>query len=47
MGKIKSPKLLVMMAKAKETEGNYKEAFTAYEKAEDWENCIRISIQNL
>mmetsp|Transcript_11592 Transcript_11592/g.10109 ORF Transcript_11592/g.10109 Transcript_11592/m.10109 type:complete len:368 (-) Transcript_11592:489-1592(-) len=47
ISKIKSPKLLVQLAKAKETEANFKEAENAYEKAEDWENVIRINLNYL
>jgi len=47
ISKIKSPKLLVQLAKAKESEGAYKEAEDAYERAEDWENVIRINLTHL
>jgi WD repeat-containing protein 19 len=45
--KIKSPKLLIQLAKAKESEQNYGEAEQAFEQAEDWENVIRLNINNL
>jgi WD repeat-containing protein 19 len=32
-----------MVAKAKESEKNYKEAEAAYERANDWENIIRLN----
>lgn len=44
---IKSPKLLSQLAKSKEIEGNYIEAEKAYEKAENWENVIRINLNQL
>jgi WD repeat-containing protein 19 len=47
MSKIKSPKLLILWAKTKESEGNYQEAEHAYEKAEDWENVIRLNLNFL
>ncbi len=45
--KINSPKLLRELAKAKEAEKQYKEAEKAYERANDWENVIRLNIQFL
>jgi WD repeat-containing protein 19 len=33
-----------MVAKAKESENNYKEAESAYERANDWENIIRLNL---
>ena len=47
MNKIKSPKILTLYAKSKESEGAYKEAEKAYEKAEDWENVIRLNLNQL
>jgi len=44
ISKIKSPKLLGLLAKTKESEGNYKEAEAAYESAEDWINVIRLNV---
>lgn len=35
------------MAKSKEIEGNYLEAEKAYEKAENWENVIRLNLNQL
>ena len=35
------------MAKAKESEKNYKDAEVAYEKANDWESIIRLNLENL
>jgi WD repeat-containing protein 19 len=45
--KIKSPKLLIQMAKMKEAEKLYKDAEVAYEKAGDWESVIRINLKFL
>lgn len=36
-----------MLAKAKEAEKNYREAEKAYEKANDWENVIRLNLENM
>jgi WD repeat-containing protein 19 len=47
MDQITSPTILCMLAKAKEAEGNYKEAEVAYERANDWENIIRINLDHL
>jgi WD repeat-containing protein 19 len=47
MNKIKSPVLLRLYAKSKESEGAYKEAEKAYEKAEDWENVVRLNLSQL
>ena len=44
MDKITSPSILVMVAKAKEAEKSFKEADKAYEKANDWENVIRLNL---
>ena len=41
MKNIKSPKLLILLAKAKESEQAFQEAEQAFEQAEDWENVIR------
>jgi len=35
------------LAKSKEIEGNYMEAEKAYEKAENWENVIRLNLNQL
>lgn len=45
--KITSPSILVMVAKAKEAEKNYKEAEKAYERANDYENIIRLNLDHL
>lgn len=45
--KIKSPKLLIQLAKMKEAEKMYKDAENAYELANDWENVIRINLKFL
>ena len=47
MDQITSPSILIMVAKAKEAEKNYKEAEAAFEKANDWENIIRLNLNNL
>jgi len=44
---ITTPKLLIQLGKAKETEGSLKEAEEAFEKAGDWENVVRINLQKL
>jgi len=36
-----------MVAKAKEAEKLYREAEKAYEKANDWENIIRLNLDHL
>jgi len=36
-----------MIAKAKEAEKQYKEAEQSYEKANDWENVIRVNLEYL
>lgn len=36
-----------MVAKAKEAEKNYREAEKAYERANDWENIIRLNLDHL
>lgn len=41
---IKNTKLLLQLAKAKESDQSYKEAEQAYEQAEDWENVIRLNL---
>ena len=47
MDKIKSPKLLIQLAKMKEVEKLYADAEKAYESASDWENVIRINLKFL
>mmetsp|Transcript_21815 Transcript_21815/g.33754 ORF Transcript_21815/g.33754 Transcript_21815/m.33754 type:complete len:263 (+) Transcript_21815:2171-2959(+) len=47
MEQITSPSILIMVAKAKESESNYKEAEKAYERANDWENIIRLNLDHL
>ena len=44
---ITSPSILVMVAKAKEGEKNYREAEKCYERANDYENIIRLNLENL
>ena len=38
---VTTPKIHSMYAKARESEGRYKEACAAYMKAGEWENAIR------
>lgn len=45
--KITSPNILQMVAKAKEAEKLYREAEKAYERANDWENIIRLNLDHL
>jgi len=45
--KITSPNILCMVAKAKEAEKLYREAEKAYERANDWENVIRLNLEFL
>lgn len=45
--KITSPNILQMVAKAKESEKLYREAEKAYERANDWENIIRLNLDHL
>ena len=45
--KITSPNILQMVAKAKEAEKLYREAERAYERANDWENIIRLNLEAL
>jgi len=47
MDQITSPAILIMIAKAKESEKNFAEAEQSYEKANDWENVIRINLDAL
>ena len=47
MDKIKSPKLLIQLAKMKEVEKLYNDAEKAYVAASDWENAIRINLKFL
>ena len=44
---ITSPAILVMIAKSREAEKKYKEAEKAYERANDFENLIRLNLENL
>jgi len=45
--KISSPAILVLFAKAKEVEKNFREAERIFEKANDYENMIRINLDHL
>ena len=42
LGNVNTPKIHSMYAKARESEGRYKEACAAYMKAGEWENAIRF-----
>ena len=44
---ITSPKLLIQYAKAKEADGRYKEAASAYKAAKDFDSVIRINLEHL
>ncbi|CAF1061503.1 unnamed protein product [Adineta ricciae] len=44
---VNTPKIHSMYAKARESEGRYKEACAAYMKAGEWENAIRIQLNQL
>lgn len=44
---ISSPKINIQYAKAKEAEGKYEEASSAYETAKDYDNIIRINLEYL
>ena len=39
--KVASPKIHTQYARAKEAEGRFKEAATAFSSAKDWDNVIR------
>ena len=41
MPNVKAPKIHSMYAKARESEGRFKEACAAYIQAGEWENAIR------
>jgi WD repeat-containing protein 19 len=47
MDQITSPSILSMIAKAKEADKNYREAEKAYERANDFENIIRLNLEYL
>lgn len=47
MAKVSSSKLQMQFAKAKEAEGRYGEACTAYEAAGDMDSVVRLSIERL
>ena len=47
MDVITTPKLLIQLAKAREIEGNFKEAEAAYEKAGDYESVIKLNLNQL
>ena len=44
---ITSPLILGMVAKAKEAERKFREAEKVYEKANDFENIIRLNLEHL
>jgi WD repeat-containing protein 19 len=43
---ITSPKIFLQYAKIKEAEGEYTEAIEAYEKAQDYENVVRLILEH-
>ncbi|RNF00878.1 WD repeat-containing protein 19 isoform X2 [Trypanosoma conorhini] len=45
--KISSRNIIGMFAKAKESEGAFKEAEQAYTQAEDWDNVVRVKVEKL
>eukprot|EP00163_Fabomonas_tropica_P013367 TRINITY_DN2487_c0_g1_i2.p1 TRINITY_DN2487_c0_g1~~TRINITY_DN2487_c0_g1_i2.p1 ORF type:complete len:1366 (-),score=364.25 TRINITY_DN2487_c0_g1_i2:113-4210(-) len=47
MANITTPKLHILFARAKESQGQYKEAAHAYELAGDFDNVVRIYLQHL
>jgi WD repeat-containing protein 19 len=47
ISQIASPTILIMVAKAKEAERDYRAAESAYERANDWENIIRLNLEHL
>ncbi|NXU72617.1 WDR19 protein, partial [Oreotrochilus melanogaster] len=44
---VSSPKIHLQYAKAKEADGSYKEAVTAYEHAKQWDSVIRLYLDHL
>ena len=44
---ISSPKIQLQFAKAKETDGKYKEAVVAYEAARDYDSAVRLFLEKL
>ncbi|NXY87829.1 WDR19 protein, partial [Alcedo cyanopectus] len=44
---VSSPKIHLQYAKAKEADGRYKEAVTAYEHAKQWDSVIRLYLDHL
>lgn len=47
MSKIRTPKLHMQYAKAKESRGAFREALVAYERARDLDSVVRLSLENL
>lgn len=47
LSNVTSPKIHIQYAKAKEADGNYKDAVEAYRLAKDWDNVIRIYLDFL
>mmetsp|Transcript_128986 Transcript_128986/g.223824 ORF Transcript_128986/g.223824 Transcript_128986/m.223824 type:complete len:1375 (+) Transcript_128986:101-4225(+) len=47
MSKIKTPKLHMQYAKAKESRGAYREALVAYEQARDLDSVVKLCLENL
>ena len=44
---ISSPKIQLQFAKAKETDGKFKDAVTAYEAARDYDSAVRLYLDKL
>ena len=44
---LSSPKIYAQYAKAREVDGKYQDAASAYEKAKDFDNVIRIQLDHL
>jgi len=47
MKHITKTSILISLARMKETEGNFKEAEFAYERANEWEQVIRLNLERL
>ncbi len=44
---VTSPRIHLQFAKAKESEGRYKEALAAYERARDYDSVVRLLLDHL
>lgn len=47
LGKVQSRNVLMLYAQAKEEDSQYQDAATAYDRAEDWDNAVRIRVEYL